>query len=92
MLDRPRASSGLLLALGVLLCLLHLANASALTTTIQASERTCFYALVDKPGEKVRAPTPDRRAPSSCHDETWPMRTPWLTSSWRLSRLDSTLL
>ena len=29
-------------------------EASALTTTINANERTCFYALVDKVGEKVR--------------------------------------
>ncbi|GAA5902164.1 hypothetical protein JCM6882_006718 [Rhodosporidiobolus microsporus] len=29
------------------------ANGSALTTTIGANERTCFYALVDKVGEKV---------------------------------------
>jgi len=28
--------------------------ASALTTTIPANDRTCFYAAVDKPGEKVR--------------------------------------
>ena len=29
------------------------AEASALTTTIPANERTCFYANVDKAGEKV---------------------------------------
>lgn len=28
-------------------------NGSALTTTIAANERTCFYAFVDKAGEKV---------------------------------------
>jgi len=30
-----------------------LVASSALTTTIAANERTCFYALVDKAGEKV---------------------------------------
>ncbi|SCZ90953.1 BZ3500_MvSof-1268-A1-R1_Chr1-3g02416 [Microbotryum saponariae] len=33
-------------------CLLGV-QGSALTTTILANERSCFYALVDKPGEKV---------------------------------------
>ena len=37
----------------VLLSALPRAEASALTTTINANERTCFYALVDKVGEKV---------------------------------------
>lgn len=37
--------SSLLLALQV--------SASALTTTIPAHDRSCFYAAVDKPGEKV---------------------------------------
>ncbi|GAA5830625.1 hypothetical protein JCM5353_001315 [Sporobolomyces roseus] len=37
----------------VLLSALPRADASALTTTINANERTCFYALVDKVGEKV---------------------------------------
>ncbi|GAA5955240.1 hypothetical protein JCM3765_003255 [Sporobolomyces pararoseus] len=36
-----------------LLAVLPRADASALTTTINANERTCFYALVDKVGEKV---------------------------------------
>jgi uncharacterized membrane protein len=30
-----------------------LVNASALTTTIAANERSCYYANVDKSGEKV---------------------------------------
>lgn len=33
--------------------LVNLVSSSALTTTIQANERTCFYAQVDKSGEKV---------------------------------------
>ncbi|OCH84861.1 hypothetical protein OBBRIDRAFT_798721 [Obba rivulosa] len=33
--------------------LLHLADASALTTSIGANERLCFYADVDKAGEKI---------------------------------------
>ncbi|GAA5872663.1 hypothetical protein JCM16303_004596 [Sporobolomyces ruberrimus] len=37
----------------VLLTTLPRVDASALTTTINANERTCFYALVDKVGEKV---------------------------------------
>jgi len=37
----------------VLLSALPRVEASALTTTINANERTCFYALVDKVGEKV---------------------------------------
>lgn len=36
-----------------LLSLLQLISASALTTTIAANERTCFYASVDKVSEKV---------------------------------------
>lgn len=40
--------------------LLPTATASALTTTINANERTCFYALVDKAGEKVRPLQPSR--------------------------------
>ena len=42
--------------LSLLLGLLFQASlvaSSALTTTIGANERTCFYALVDKAGEKV---------------------------------------
>ncbi|CEQ38975.1 SPOSA6832_00432 [Sporobolomyces salmonicolor] len=36
-----------------LLSAVPLARGSALTTTINANERTCFYALVDKVGEKI---------------------------------------
>lgn len=32
-------------------------SASALTTTIAANERSCFYASVDKVGEKVSTPS-----------------------------------
>ncbi|GAA5921361.1 hypothetical protein JCM1841_002456 [Sporobolomyces salmonicolor] len=45
-----------LLLSAILLALLSavpLARGSALTTTINANERTCFYALVDKVGEKI---------------------------------------
>lgn len=46
----------LLQFLSALLYLLHLsicARASALTTAIAANERLCFYADVDKAGEKI---------------------------------------
>ncbi|GAA5863635.1 hypothetical protein JCM5296_004008 [Sporobolomyces johnsonii] len=52
---RLPASLSLLLS-AILLALLSavpLARGSALTTTINANERTCFYALVDKVGEKI---------------------------------------
>jgi hypothetical protein len=45
------ALSALLLSL---LSALPRAAGSALTTTIEANQRTCFYAAVDKAGEKVR--------------------------------------
>lgn len=38
----------IMMSSGVEMC-----NGSALTTTIAANERTCFYAFVDKAGEKV---------------------------------------
>ena len=44
---------GFTAALG-LLAAAQRVTASALTTTITANERTCFYAAVDKVGEKVR--------------------------------------
>ena len=52
-------------------------EASALTTTINANERTCFYALVDKVGEKVRIHTLERardpnRSPRRVGRETDP--------------------
>ena len=47
-----------LAALLLCLCALPLSRASALTTTIPANERTCFYALVDKASEKVSSPPP----------------------------------
>lgn len=46
-----------LLLLLALVCLSSVLG-SALTTTIAANERTCFYAFVDKSGEKVRSPDP----------------------------------
>ncbi|GAA5955023.1 hypothetical protein JCM21900_002763 [Sporobolomyces salmonicolor] len=52
---RPPAPLYLLLS-AIFLALLSavpLARGSALTTTINANERTCFYALVDKVGEKI---------------------------------------
>lgn len=49
-------SSLLLLAFAAFL--FPFASGSALTTAIAANERTCFYALVDKAGEKVSY-TPD---------------------------------
>ncbi|GAA5994716.1 emp24/gp25L/p24 family protein [Rhodotorula paludigena] len=51
-----RSLADLLLLAGVVCALLSAAPrvaASALTTTINANERTCFYAAVDKVGEKV---------------------------------------
>lgn len=55
-LQLPRPTLLLTTLFVALLALLRLptATASALTTTINANERTCFYALVDKVGEKVR--------------------------------------
>lgn len=53
---------GALVAFSAPLLLLALLSAvppaagSALTTTINANERSCFYAAVDKVGEKVRVP------------------------------------
>ncbi|ORY85336.1 emp24/gp25L/p24 family/GOLD-domain-containing protein [Leucosporidium creatinivorum] len=41
------------LLLALFATLIPSAEASALTTTIAANERTCFFALVDKSGEKV---------------------------------------
>lgn len=52
-----RSLADLLLLAGVVCALLSAAPrvaGSALTTTINANERTCFYAAVDKVGEKVR--------------------------------------
>ncbi|GAA6035124.1 hypothetical protein JCM8097_006375 [Rhodosporidiobolus ruineniae] len=52
----PASRPPLLLLLACLVALVALAPralASALTTTINANERTCFYANVDKVGEKV---------------------------------------
>jgi len=46
-----------LLAVVALLSAVPRAAASALTTTINANERSCFYANVDKVGEKVRSLT-----------------------------------
>lgn len=43
-----------LLLLVVALLSSPFAAGSALTTTIEANQRTCFYALVDEAGEKVR--------------------------------------
>ncbi|KAH8920340.1 hypothetical protein BT69DRAFT_1336552 [Atractiella rhizophila] len=43
----------ILLAASAFLAQNAVVDASALTTTIPAHERTCFYAWVDKPGEKV---------------------------------------
>ena len=40
----------------ILLILIAKTQASALTTTIAANERSCFYSNVDKEGEKVRNP------------------------------------
>jgi len=37
----------------LLLCLAVSANAAALTTAIAPNERVCFYADVDKAGEKI---------------------------------------
>ncbi|KAL8283165.1 hypothetical protein RQP46_005943 [Phenoliferia psychrophenolica] len=51
----PRRLSPILSLVVLLVALISSAHASALTTTIQASERTCFYALVDKVGEKVQS-------------------------------------
>jgi hypothetical protein len=54
--QRPTRSMvwiGFTAALG-LLAAAQRVTASALTTTITANERTCFYAAVDKVGEKVR--------------------------------------
>lgn len=51
---RPLAVSLLLVIATLLLSFVPHVSASALTTTIAANERTCFYALVDKAGEKVR--------------------------------------
>ena len=45
-------ASRLALAASVLI-LASLAHASALTTTIAANERICFYTDVDKAGEKI---------------------------------------
>jgi len=51
---RMASSSQFLFALIFLFSILtHQARASALTTTISANERSCFYSLVDKVGEKV---------------------------------------
>jgi len=36
------------------------ANAAALTTALAANERLCFYADVDKLGEKLGVSTPPR--------------------------------
>lgn len=56
---RPRPLAFLSLLSTLVLLLVTLvptpAHGSALTTTINANERTCFYALVDKSGEKVRS-------------------------------------
>lgn len=49
----PALLLGLLASLGSLDPTNSLARASALTTTISAHERSCFYAWVDKEGEKV---------------------------------------
>jgi hypothetical protein len=53
-----RACLGILLPLW----LAAMVNASALTTTISPNEKLCFYADVDKAGEKIgvrlRRPTP----------------------------------
>lgn len=55
----PRQLSPLPLLLLLVVALwssVQLVNASALTTTIAANQKTCFYALVDKSGEKVSLP------------------------------------
>ncbi|BGP67415.1 Protein ERP3 [Rhodotorula toruloides] len=53
----PRRPAAMLFALSALLLsllsALPRAAGSALTTTIEANQRTCFYAAVDKAGEKV---------------------------------------
>jgi len=49
---------GLFMACGAILAFTaHSVKGSALTTTIAANDRTCFYAAVDKPGEKVHSST-----------------------------------
>lgn len=60
----PLGASWLATALLLLLSALPFADASALTTTIAANERTCFYALVDKASEKVMPSSPLPPAPS----------------------------
>jgi len=51
-------SSWLTLALISVLPLANRAYASALTTAIAPNERLCFYADVDKPGEKIGVTCP----------------------------------
>ena len=50
----------LLLSLFCFLQLAHRSNATALTTAIGANERICFYADVDKAGEKLGVRIPSR--------------------------------
>lgn len=77
------------LLLGALLVLLRArtSSASALTTTVPANERACFYANVDKAGEKVRSPRERVRAPKDTTDSVRPPD--WLLLCcpvWRLVR------
>jgi hypothetical protein len=44
-----------LLLLATLVFQIHLIKASALTTAISANQRLCFFADVDKQGEKIGA-------------------------------------
>jgi hypothetical protein len=56
-------SSWLALALVSLLPLANRAHASALTTAIAPNERLCFYADVDKAGEKIGVTCPTTTCP-----------------------------
>ena len=63
MISSAMFSSWLVLAPLSLLLLVNSVRASALTTAIAPNERLCFYADVDKAGEKIGVTCPTVSSP-----------------------------